>query len=494
MLLKKFTEAMLNNSKIPIEINIKKYLGDLYVVLFVLLLGAIFGIVCAFMGASVAERPVLFAALPVLIGLGLTFYINPKMLVAVIILLRAAADPIFENARFGNLTGLGGMVNLAIIAIALTLVLKDPKRLPRQVWWAWLPFLCLQFIGLLHAPDAYPEARQLLAQVSTFAMFVAAFYLVDDLPSMERALRLILGSSVPVMIISIVYILNGNSYSSLNGAETVSERYAGPFPHPNILAFYTNLIIALNLYLIKRGGNYLMSWKVLWSILYTMILLVVLYSTKTRSAWIAAAVLFGIYGVLFERRYLLYLCLIPAVAMLIPEFRDRIFDLTQGNVAIQYARLNSFAWRQLAWQDGLQWMEPIRYFFGYGNGGFFFYYPMFNSMGGKVNFGAHNVLVQLFFDVGVFGVVAYLWLFIACFRMLRSNFRDNYMLKIFSTALLFGYFIISLSDNMLGYLTYNWYFWFFIGAACALISRLPGQIITGISANGIGNPLRYKPS
>jgi len=457
------------------------------------MLGIFLGLLCALLGSTVAERPMLFVALPVLILLGFTFYIDQKALVAVIILFRAAADPIFENTRFGNFTGLGGMVNLAIIAIAFTLVLKDPKRVPRQAWWAWLPFLSLQLIGLLHAPDAYPEARQLLAQVSTFAMFVAAFYLVDDLPSMERALRLILGSSVPVMIISIGYILNGQAYSSLNGAETISERYAGPFPHPNILAFYTTLIIALNFYLIKRGANYLMSWKVLWAVLYMMILLIVLYSTKTRSAWLAAVVMFGIYGIIFERRYLIYLCLLPALAMLVPEFRDRIFDLNQGNVAVQYARLNSFAWRQLAWQDGLQWMEPIRYFFGYGNGGFFFYYPIFNSMGGRVNFGAHNVLVQLFFDVGVFGVMTYLWMFIACFGMLRKNFRVNYMLKIFATALLFGYLIISLSDNMLGYLVYNWYFWFFIGAACAMVSNLQRQTITGIPPSGVGNPLRANP-
>ena len=168
------------------------------------------------------------------------------------------------------------------------------------------------------------------------------------------------------------------------------------------------------------------------------------------------------------------------MAMLIPEFRDRIFDLNQGNVVVQYARLNSFAWRQLAWQDALQWMEPMRYLVGYGNGGFIFYSPTFNSIRGGGNFGAHNVLVQLFFDIGVLGIVTYLWLFAACFKMLRRNFGRSYILEIISASLLFGYLIISLSDNMLFYLVYNWYFWFFIGAVCAMTMRMSAEYTSDI--------------
>ncbi len=441
----------------------------------VLALSIFFGLLCALMGNIIAERPMFFVALPVLIALGVTFCIDQKALVAIIILFRAAADPVFENTRFANITGLGGIVNLAIIAIAFSLVLKDPKRVPRQAWWAWLPFLLCQLIGLMHSPDYYQESRNLLAQLSTFAIFIAAFYMVDDMSSLEKALRLILASSVPVMAITVVYILSGTTAYFLEGAETVSGRYAGPFTHPNILAFYTTLIIALNLYSIKRNGNSMLNWTAVCAFGYMVVLFGVLYATKTRSAWLATAALFGIYGLVFERRYLLYLLLVPAMAMLIPEFRDRIFDLNQGNVVVQYARLNSFAWRQLAWQDALQWMEPIRYLVGYGNGGFIFYSPTFNSIRGAGNFGAHNVLVQLFFDIGVLGILTYLWLFAACFKMLRSNFIINYILKIISVSLLFGYLIISLSDNMLFYLVYNWYFWFFIGAVCAITMRMSAE-------------------
>lgn len=35
--------------------------------------------------------------------------------------------------------------------------------------------------------------------------------------------------------------------------------------------------------------------------------------------------------------------------------------------------------------------------------------------------------------------------------------------------LIVGYLISSLSDNMMAYLAYGWYFWFTIGAACAVV-------------------------
>jgi hypothetical protein len=437
----------------------------------VLALSIFFGLLCALMGNIIAERPMFFVALPVLIALGVTFYIDQKALVVIIIMFRAAADPVFQNTGFGNVSGLGGVVNLAIIVIAFVFVLKDPKRVPRQAWLAWLPFIFLRIVGLMHAPDTYQESRHLLAQLSTFAIFIAAFYVVEDFQSMEKALRLILASSVPVMVMTLAFISSGITYSSIEGAETISGRYAGPFPHPNILAFYTTLIIALNLYLIKKDGNSILDWKILFGFIYMIILFGVLYATKTRSAWLATAALFVIFGLFFERRYLLYLLLVLAFAMLIPEFRDRIFDLNQGNFVVQYARLNSFAWRQLAWKDALLWMDPIRYFLGYGNGGFTFYSPIFNSMGGAGSFGAHNVLVELFFDVGLFGVVAYLWIFLSCFKMIRVNAINNNILEVISASLLMMYILISLSDNMLHYLVYNWYFWFFIGAVCTVMMR-----------------------
>jgi len=41
-----------------------------------------------------------------------------------------------------------------------------------------------------------------------------------------------------------------------------------------------------------------------------------------------------------------------------------------------------------------------------------------------------------------------------------------------SISLIFEYLMFSYSDNMMYYLNYNWYFWFFMGAVIGWLSRM----------------------
>lgn len=437
-------------------------------VLGLVLVGVVAGYLSVLLGDVSASRPAFIVALPLLIAMGFTFVVSPKSLVVAVIVLRGGTDPVFQNLGVGAVGGVGGMVNLAVIGLAFVLVLRDPTRVPRAAWYAWLPFLVMQFIGLTYSPDMYPSLRLVLAQVSTFAMFVLAFHLVDDFKSLDKALRLVVASSLPVVVLTIIAIVRGATASSVEGIESVSGRYAGPFPHPNILAFYLVLIIGIVLYLWKCRRS-TSGWVTkLGCAVYLLLLLALLYATKTRSAWLSAALLFFLYGLLFERRFLIYLVAAPALAMLIPEFRDRVLDLAQGNDAVQYARLNSFAWRKLIWTSGLSWMSPAHYLTGYGYNGFFIHSQTFFSMAGGRNSGAHSVPVQLFFDLGVVGLASFLWLFWASFKLMQPAYRLDSLLGILFGGVLGSYLLVSSSDNMLGYLVFNWYFWFTVGAVCAL--------------------------
>ncbi len=425
------------------------------------------GVLSVVMGDLAISKPVFLAVLPLMVVIGFTLLISPKALLLAIIVLRGGANELFDRAQLGPLGGLGGLVNLAVIVLAAALLLREPGRVPRAAWWAWLPFLGMQFVGLVYSPDQFAQLRLALAQVSTFAMFLVAFHLVDGTRSLLGLFRLIVVSSLPVVMLTLVAIATGTTAASGLGAESVSGRYSGPFPHPNVLAFYLVLMIGIVLYLLKRNAARLSPWLRAGGVLYLLLLLGLLFATKTRSAWIAAALLFFLYGAFFERRYLMYLLAAPALGLLIPEFRDRIVDLGQGNEVVQYARLNSFAWRQLIWTEGLRWMDASRYLLGYGAGGFFYNSVVFFSMAGGRNWGAHSVLVQLFFDLGIVGVASYLWMFWSCWRLMRSGYQADPQLGVIFTATLGTYLVISLSDNMLGYLVYNWYFWLVIGAVCA---------------------------
>jgi hypothetical protein len=186
--------------------------------------------------------------------------------------------------------------------------------------------------------------------------------------------------------------------------------------------------------------------------------------------------MFFLYGLLFERRFLLYLLLVPLLALLVPDIRDRVLDIGQGNVVVQYAKLNSFTWRRVLWEDAIAWMAPIRYAFGYGSGGFFFNSPTFFSLSGGMTTGAHSVAVQMLFDVGIVGLGAYYWKYWRAAQIFWRFRREDALLSAMFIALLIGYVVVSLSDNMLSYLVFNWFFWFVMGAGCAIVCHEKADI------------------
>lgn len=426
------------------------------------------GLMSVFAGDAAVVKPVFFLALPLVLAIGFAFFLSPKTLVVAILLARAGLDPIFGQGRLPVIGGIGGVVNLAVIVLAVALTLRDSKRIPKQAWMVWIPFMVLQLAGLAYAPDFLPALRLFLGQMATMAVFLLAFHLIDDWSSFDRALKIIVASSVPVVIYTLIAIARGDRYGALDGFEAQSSRYSGPFPHPNILAFYLVLVIGVLLYQWKNVRSSPGLLKSAAFVGYAAILVVLLFATKTRSAWVSALFLFLVYGLLVQRRYLIYVALVPAFALLVPEIRDRVLELGQGNQVVQYARLNSFAWRKLIWTDGLTWMSPTHYLFGYGAGAFAYYSPTFFSMGGGRAMGAHSVAVQQFFELGIGGLISFFWMFWSSFKQLIRLHATDKLVKAIFGALTISYVLIALSDNMLSYLTFNWYFWFAVGAACSV--------------------------
>jgi O-antigen ligase len=230
------------------------------------------------------------------------------------------------------------------------------------------------------------------------------------------------------------------------------------------------LVISLGLYVLKSDATTLSTQNRLILTGYTFFMLALLMLTQTRSAWIACFSLFAVYGLIFERRYLLYLILIPLLALLIPSVRDRVLDLGAGNEVVQYAKLNSFAWRVYIWESGLKWMRPEHYLLGYGIDSFQHYSPTFFPLAGKTNFGAHNLYVQWIFELGALGLLAYLWLFGRLLWLLRKMLPIDKLGGFILISLVIQYLMVSFSDNMAAYLVFNWYFWFVAGSACAVVA------------------------
>ena len=403
-------------------------------------------------------------ALPAVMLFGILLLYDRRLSLLIILLFRSGADNVLELTRLsiGSYPlGIGGLINGVVILIAMMLVFEKPKQVPSSAFAAWAPFLGVLLIGVLISPVKGDALRFFLALLSHFAMFIAGFYCVRERIEFRKCIKLIVWSSlIPVLYSFVDFALNHG---------VPDFRLRSTFAHPNVLAFYITIVIGLLFYLFKSlPKDATTSDKVLMT-LYLFVLLGVLGMTKTRSAWAATAISFGLYAVLFERRYLLYMFVLGAVALMIPGVSDRLADLEQGNTVTTYANLNSFAWRVYLWQCALDWMRPSAYLFGIGFQSFKEYSPVFFPLAGKTNFGAHSVYVEILFELGIVGLLAFCWLYFRVIKELAQLVKIDALAAFSLILVVLNYLICCFSDNMLDYLSYAWYLWFAVGVGCAQV-------------------------
>jgi hypothetical protein len=426
--------------------------------------------VCLFIGAAIpvfadlmGDHPGRLAALPALLLLGVLLIYDYKMSMMLILLLRSVGDKALESTQFdvgGAHMGIGGLINLMVIMIACMMALERPRVFPTRLARFWAPVLLMMGLGVVISYEKANAIKEYLGMLSNFAIFIIAAYTVRSNEDFNKIIRLIVWSSLLPSLYSLVDV----ALHMRDG----SFRLQSTFGHPNILAFYLTLILVLCLYMlksplyaIKRLGRVAISC-------YMPVLLGQLLLTQTRSAWLACFVVFVLYAVLFERKYLLYLFLLPLVVF-IPSVYERLIDLGHGNEAVGYAHLNSFAWRQILWKSAIDFMEPQRLVYGYGLDGFGHFAEIFFPIDRTLRWDAHNVYVQFLFDTGVIGLSCYLWLYVRVLWTIRAfRFMDR-LSGFLLLAIVVQYLIVSYSDNMFRYLVFNWYLWFALGGACSLV-------------------------
>lgn len=411
----------------------------------------------------------LVAALPFVLAMLIMLVVDKRMLLLLILMFRASGDLVFEASKFGGGFGVGALINALIIFIAMLFVIERPGVITRRVASIWGPVLLVACAALAYAPDFREGLRMLLALTSYCAVFVIAFYVVRSKSDFELCVTTILLSSlIPVLYAFVDIAQNINTFSP------DGFRLKSTFSHANIFAFYIVLNISLLIYRLKTSlmkASAATRWVF---ISYMLLLLGLLVMTKTRSAWAACFVIFAVYGLFFERKYLIYLAFSPVIALLIPSVRDRFLDLGSGNEYVQYAKLNSFAWRLLLWESSIEWMTKVKSVFGYGLNSFKHYSPVFFPLAGNTHFGAHSTYVQWYFEAGIVGILSAIWMYARLFFTLKLGTGRDKLRTAISITLAIEYLFFAFSDNMLDYLAFNWYFWFFMGAACA-VTMLPQE-------------------
>lgn len=428
-----------------------------------------FGIVSLFMANIVGEKYEYLVSLPLAFGICIFFILNRKLFLLVVVLTRASLDSPLDAIKFGTF-GLGAVLNALIILIALLMYLEQRTLIDsnsKKIVNAWLVFLFLAFISIFYSPSILASIKGFLSLLSYASMFYLGLSYVKKESDFGKWISIVVYSSIVPVIWGIISKIFGTSGLRFNIIE--GYRLQGTFNHPNSFAFYLVLIITLCFYLYKTKSNYISATLIKVLPIYILTLLGLLLMTKTRAAWAACGLFFLLYGLIFERKFLIVLFSASLLALLLPDVQDRLIDLQQGGNwgSTGYERLNSYAWRVKYWTDAISWMSVSHYIQGYGLRSFMHFSTSF-GMGNAhhlqtLEINAHSVYVLLFFELGLLGVFAFLYLIYTKLQALFRIYQYEKLLAFTVFVMLVEFLFECYSDNMLDYLNFDWYLWFVVG-------------------------------
>jgi putative inorganic carbon (hco3(-)) transporter len=392
-------------------------------------------------------------------------------IVAAIIVTRSSLDGLFAALPLpGTDLSAGALLNFAVIALAVLNMLMAGWRVPRVVLTAWGPFILIYSIAALYSPDRVAAFRDALVVLSYACIFYLGY--VSRFSSRFVWLLLLLASIVPLLSSGIAFL------------EDPGTRLQGVFGHPNILAFFVVVVSSyLVSVLVSPDAATRQERRAIAVVLLGLAACLIL--TGTRSAWAGYAVVGLCFVALWRPRYLLFAAVLPFVFLEVPGVWDRVAEifrpvdydlsyvvaLADGNIRGDGTDiLNSYVWRQFLWQEAWGWIvaSPL---FGHGAASFVYYSNDFFPLAHDTAPGAHNDYVRLLFEAGIFGFAAYVWLLVVVATRAVLGLRVNRPLAASIVALLLAYAVVSYSDNMLNYLTVNWYLWFAAGAGLAYLQR-----------------------
>jgi O-antigen ligase len=387
--------------------------------------------------------------------------------IAAVIIIRPICDRLFEQARFvvaGQELSYGAVVNFIVIAAMLVSLQRINDNFRIRLERAWLPFLLIAFIAVFYSPVQIDAFRKFLTYVSYMAMFVLPLAIVRNQATVIYFLKALVLSSVLPVLWGLFQLMSGMDWYE-------GGRIASTFTHPNIFAFYLLSTVAIIFSLLastrvalSRGTRRLLTF-------YLLPLLVLLVMTKTRSAWAGCVVLLLVYGSIQDRRVLVLSLALPIIALAIPAVRDRLAALGTGNDYVGWVQtVNPYAWRQILWQKAFP-MILQKPFFGYGLYSFPYYSPSFFPLESSRGVDAHNVYIQLLFETGCAGLLAYLWIFWRKFAFLYRYWAFDWRGLTMVAAMMSVYLIVCYSDNLLEYVSYCWCYWFALGLTFAHLSH-----------------------
>ena len=423
--------------------------------------GALFGVVVLVLSPVLGKNIVFVVAIPFAMFFLIIMFLDARWMMLTLLYTRALLDPLLNMTKLGEGAGMGAFLNLLVIFLVIMLALRFPGQIDYKspIIRAWAVFLSICFLSLLYSPDRVRTFKLCINLCSYLAVTLMPFLIVKNEDQKRFWIKTLLYSSLAPVGLALVGLATHIEFFYSYG------RLQGTFTHSNILAFYLVLIVAVVFYILKSGLFRLTFSQRVWLRLYMLGCLALLVVTETRSAWLSCVGMFFIYALIKERKFLFILLLVMGLLFLVPQVQVRLKDLSEGTGVTKSEKLNSMTWRIKLWESSVEAIKR-RPIFGYGIGSFEQMSKEFFKLD-KKGAPAHNVYLELMFELGLVGLLSYLAIYFTVLKAYFHRVSRRWQRLSYEASIIFaytiGYLIVCSSDNTLYYLAFNWYFWFFMG-------------------------------
>ena len=424
-------------------------------------------------------------SLDLLAFLFISFIILQKILGEYFILVLLALRPTLDYWRDLNLFSfrifdfnMNAALSIFLLVWSVIFCLKNYhyfKNVPLKVAWLAVIIWCAA-TGLYtyHLSSTITETIKL---ANLFGLFAICHIMTQKDPRLFKLGFLkaaLVAAAAPIAVGAWQFV----SRTGMN-IDDISNRIYGTFAHPNVLATFilVLLIIVANEIINKKNNfyahqaNYFFELKTDRTLkLAALGLVLVLALTYTRIAWIGAALLVMIIGIIYYRKLLFigisaialfYALFYPVNNYLINSYN---FNLQSSGIIFRLTARNQDA-DSVRWRTNLTTkIIPLfrdKFLVGYGYGTFA---RVWDDNKDVENIWdntseAHNDYVKVAFESGIIGLLLFSLVFGSLLYRQFIYGIQNHWKNIVFIASIFVYLILSLSDNMLHHTPVIWWFW-----------------------------------
>lgn len=352
------------------------------------------------------------------------------------------------------------------------------KQIPAKI--PWLIFIGWISLTAIYSYDLISTIRETAKAANLFGLMGICYILSvkhGDAFSKNFLKGLIAGAILPLLVA-------GYQLLSRTGMDIdeISNRIYGTFAHPNILATYTLLL--LTVLINELAARKKLSFKEIpvWSKWLILFLLAIIAFTYTRIAWIGAALIFIILGMVYYRK--ITAVILSGIVLFFALFYPLNNYLIQNyNINLQTSGLIFRLTSRSEDSDSIKWRLSLankvlpllrqRWLLGYGYGSFPKVWDDNKDVGNiwDTTSEAHNDYIKIAFESGIIGLILFLWIFINLIYQ-QINFavknkkrpdvtsgHDFVKSNIVFIASIGIYLVLSLSDNMLHHTPMIWWLW-----------------------------------